>query len=516
MKKRPHPPVSLARQRGVSAVFLLFLIAAVAVLTAYASDGTRMTADAAQMKRATDAAALASAAAYAKSRDADLQDIAERYVAANLGMDRSQLRRALSIRVETITKDDMPGTRVTATFEAASMLSGTPAEAVSVASAAVSRQRSLEVAMAIPNTLGEDASNLAALRRLGKSFANGLIENSESTWLSLVPYSQSVNVYDPAQSNRIRLWSAPGALNPVELTSLFRTGYASLADRRIPDRRANLLCVYRGLNRGQNYFWTDPPSGQFGVYYRHDLPDNGSPGATPISWVGPNPDFGQANGVNDTRWMVADRGCPSAALLPLSKDLGKIGERLDQMSTRFNVNYAIAMGWSAMALAPAFRGGSGWALDEDLPRDFDDGTGDRVKAIVFLVNSSEQRWFDTDSYNAYTGEKIDGDSDSGGGEASVVTERFTRLCNSFRARDLKFFLIVTGNDEATDEDGQILSASAFRRIAGPGLAVCAEKGSDQIYLTGKDFVASEGRIQSRLDDIVSELRQLAALTMLVE
>lgn len=497
-------------------MFLLLLISAVVVLAAFASDGTRMTADAAQMKRATDAAALASAAAYAKSRDADIQDIAERYVAANLGMDRSQLSRALSIRVETITKNDMPGTRVTATFEAASMLSGTPAEPVSVASAAVSRQRSLEVSMAIPNTLGEDANNLAALRRLGKSFANRLIENSESTWLALVPYSQSVNIYDPAQENRLRLWSKAGALNPVELTSLFRSGYASLADRRIPDRRANLLCMFRGLNRGENYFWTDPPSGQFGVYYRADLPENGSPGATPIRWVGPNPFFGQATGANDTRWMVADRGCPSAALLPLTNDLGKIGERLDQMSTRFNNNYAIAMGWSAMALAPAFRGGSGWGLEDDLPRDFDDGTGDRVKAIVFLVNSTDMRWFDSDSYNSYVGEKIDGDSDTGGGESSVITERFTRLCNSFRARDLKFFLIVTGSDEATDEDGQIRSASIFRTVAGPGLAVCAEKGSDQIYLPGKDFVVSEGRIQSRLDDIADELRQLAALTVLVE
>ncbi|MEN4922835.1 hypothetical protein ABE485_29470 [Achromobacter spanius] len=516
MKTRPDKVPSLARQRGASAVFLLLLIGAVTALAVFASDGTRMTADAAQMKRATDAAALASAAAYAKSRDADIQDIAERYVAVNLGMDRSQLRRALSVTTETITRDDMPGTRVTATFEAASMLARTPDQPVTVASAAVSRQRSLEVSLALPNTLGEDAANLAVLRRLGKSFASGLLKDAESAWLSLVPYSQSVNIYDPDQSNRIRLWTSAGALNPVELTSLFRSGYASLADRRIPDRRANLLCMFRGLNRGENYFWTDAPSGQFGVYYRHDLPDNGSPGATPIRWVGPNPDFGQATGVNDTRWMVADRGCPSAALLPLSKDLDKIGERLDQMSTRFNVNYAIAMGWAAMSLAPAFRGGAGWGLEDDLPRDFDDGTGDRVKAIVFLVNSSDQRWFDTDSYNAYVGRKIDGDSDSGGGEASVVTERFSRLCSSFRARDLKFYLIVTGNDEATDEDGQILSASAFRRIAGPGLAICAEKGSDQVYLSGKDFVASEGRIQSRLDDIVDELRQLAALTTLVE
>ena len=63
--------------------------------------------------------------------------------------------------------------------------------------------------------------------------------------------------------------------------------------------------------------------------------------------------------MNDTRWMVADRGCPHAALLPLTNDLGKIGDRLDQMSTRFNTNHAIAMGWAG---DPSFRAPMGIAV----------------------------------------------------------------------------------------------------------------------------------------------------------
>ena len=118
------------------------------------------------------------------------------------------------------------------------------------------------------------------MRRLTREFASDVFGTRPDgrTWLALVPYSQSVNVYDAEDSNRILRWATPAALRPVELRSLF-TRYAGLNDRRIPDRRANLLCMYRGLARGQNYFWDQAPSGQFKIHYRHDLPQNGSPGA---------------------------------------------------------------------------------------------------------------------------------------------------------------------------------------------------------------------------------------------
>jgi len=516
--KHRFPVSRPERQRGAAAVVLLLLIGGVMTLAALSSDIVRMVADSGQLKRATDAAALAASMARAGNREADIQAIAERYVASNLGMDHEQLRRELEITTEAIQRDSTPGARITARYKATSMLGSVLARAVSVRSAAISRDLTLEVALTLPNTLSEDARNLAALRRLGKAFTAGLLKDTETTWISLVPYSQSVNVFDPAQPGRLRNWAAAGALNPVELTSLFRSGYGSLADPRIPDRRAQLLCMYRGLARNQNYFWDQAPTSQFKVYYRHDLPDNGSPGAPPISWVGPNPDFGQATGVNDTRWMTADRGCPSAALLPLTNDQAKLDRRLDEMSTRFNVNYAIAMGWSAMSLAPAFRGGSGWALPDELPKDFDEGAGDHIKAIVMLVNSTGQRWFDSDAYNGEVGSPTDGCDSNGTAcdDAPLITRRFASLCNSFRARGLRFYLIVTGSDEDSDEDGQIRSASEFRKIAGPGLAMCAVNGSDLTWLPGRDFVASEGRIQDRLDEIVEELRQLASMTTLIE
>lgn len=521
-----------SRQRGASAVLLLLLIGAVVAVGAYSMDGTRMTADAAQLKRATDAAAMAVSQATAQDKKTDVQAMAEKYVRSNLGMDAAQTANLLAVTLEPVAQGDAKGYRVSATFRAETSILGRSAD-VTVSSAAVALNKSLEVALTLPNTTSENSTNLAVLRRLGKHFAEKLVENRTDAWLALVPYSQAVNV-SPDYTNpttrtprgpsathqqRLRQWATAGALNPVELTSLFRSGKASsLADARVPDRRANLLCMYRGLNQGENYFWDRAPGGQFGIYYRHDLPANGSPGADPISWVGPNPLFGQATGTNDTRWMVADKGCPSAPLLPLTNDLDKIGERLDQMSTRFNANYAIAMGWSAMALAPAFRGSSGWNLDKGLPKDFEEDDGNSYKAIVMLVNTTGQRWIDTDGYNFYVGD----------GSSSLGTEilrtqvgpRFISLCDSFRKRKLRVFVIAIGQDEIENNDlgatGPINGASEFRRLAGPGLARCAEKDGDITYLTGFDFAALEGRLQSRLDKILEDLRQQGSYVRLIE
>lgn len=534
------PMLRAHRQRGSVAPFMALAIGGALLATAYSLDTSRMTNGAAQVKRATDAAALAIGQERVLSGDKseeELRKLAYGYVINNLGLDSTL---AEQIDEDSLalsqTKDEQGRIRyqVQVTFQASPEFLGGEPRDISIHSTVEVQPSALEVALTLPNSGSENAANLAVLRRLGKRFAEKLVKDREDAWLALVPYSQAVNVSPdytnpdtrapagPSASHMQRLnsWSMAAALRPIELTSLFRSGYAGLHDRRIPDRRANLLCLYRGLNRGENYHWEEAPGGQFRIYYRHDLPENGSPGANPIRWIGPNPLFGQATGVNDTRWMVADRGCPSAPLLPLTNDLDKIEERLDQMSTRFNTNYAIAMGWSAMALAPAFRGNSGWNLPDDLPKDFKDDGGDSYKAIVMLVNTTDERWFDSDGYNAYVGQAIDGETGTDGENTSLRTQRFAQLCDSLRERKLRFFLIAIGQDEIPDNDllaeGTVDGASDFKRLAGPGLARCAEKAGDITYMPGFDFVAAEGQLQDRLDQILDDIRQQSAYVRLVE
>lgn len=498
-------------QQGGVAPFMVLAIGGALLATAYAIDLNRMTNNAAQVKRATDAAAMAIGNQQlmdSRSTPAQLKTLAWGYVQNNLGMDSDLFQQITydSLNVARGGGGEKPLTlRVAITLQAQAPLLGIGRQSQQVHSTVEVVSRPTEVALILPTSLVETPPNLAALRRLGKTFAGYLLgddkeQNSDrKVWLSLVPYSQAVNVYEPKDPQRLNRWVAPGALNPAELRSLFRTGYSSLADRRIPDRRANLLCLYRGLGLGENYRWDQPPAGQFKVYYRHDLPENGSPGAPPISWRGPNPDFGQANGVIDTRWMVADKGCPNAALLPLTDDQEKISQRLNELTPRFNVNYAIAMGWAGAALSPNMRGRNGWG-DSELPLDFnEDGRADNVKVVVMLANTIGD-WFDADSYNAEVGQAADGQS-STTSVNDVARRRFQLLCNSFRQRGLKVYFIGVRPGDPRNFGRQL-----FDRIAGPGLQICTNGEKNMVFANAENFVEGEPQIDRLLHGIADKIK----------
>lgn len=498
-------------QRGASAITVVLILAGCLAVVAFVTSGTRMTSDAAQLKHATDAAATAVALAYSRDKSVDVQEMAERYVNANLGMDAAQLGRELEVSVEPISKGDYDGFRVTATFVAEASMLMAESQKVSVASAAVAVYSPLEIALVLPNTSSETEAELAVLRRLAKEFAESMIEDKPDRWLALVPYSQTVNVYDSNFPNRIRQWAASGALNPVELTSLFRdNGYSisSLASRNMPDLQMQLLAVYRGLYEGENYFWTEPPAGAFKIHYRADLPIN-APSMPYIHWVGPNPTFGQATGVNDTRYIVADKGCPAAALLPLTNDMNAIEARLNKMQSQFNVNYAIAMGWAGMALSPAFRGSTGWG-DLEHPRDFSDDDNTNLKAIVMLANTTGN-WFDTDAYNSYVGESTD-DGSGNNQQYSTVVRRFQNLCRSFNDHDILFYFIGVRPGDPEDH-GRYL----FEQYAYEPLLVCGGGNKDNITFANSDsFAGGEGEIRKKLERIAASLESKSSFVRLVE
>jgi Flp pilus assembly protein TadG len=496
------------QQHGAVAPVAILLIGGTLLATAFVIERSRAIENNAQLKRATDAAAMAVGNQRLlddRMTEAQMQALAAGFVRANLGTDRELIDQ---VDDSTVTVRQQRGEEgkltitVSASFFANAPMLGAKSQELPVSSTAEVVNRPVEVAFVVPNTLSENDRDIAALRRMTMDFAKQVLGTrpDAKTWISLVPYSQAVNVYDAEDSERIHRWATLTALNPVELRSLFRTGYNGLADRRMPDRRANLLCMYRGLRLGQNYFWDQAPTGQFKVYYRHDLPENGSPGASPISWVGPNPMFGQASGVNDTRWLVADRGCPAAAVLPLTRDLERIERRTEQYATRFNVNYAIAMGWAGMALSPRMRGTAGWGNTE-LPLDFNaDDQGDNTKIIVMLANTTGD-WFDTDGYNAEVGEAIDGDGQTGtDGSKDVATQRFVELCRSFRARGLKFHFLGVRPGDPND-----FGRKLFDRVAGPGLQVCAANGS-MTFANATNFADGEAQIRDLLTAIAQRIK----------
>ncbi len=517
------------RRRGAAAIMAILMLVGGLAVAFFALDSMRMGSDAARLKHATDAAAIAVSQAYAKDSDTDVQEMAERYVLANLGLDEEQLGQELELAVTPITEDGYDGFRISATFRADPGMMGGQGQKVTVSSAAVAIYNPLEVAVVIPNSGIEGPAEMAALRRLTNGFAEQLVGDLPDRWISLVPYSQTVNVYDDEAPNRIRRWAEPGALEPVELTSLFRSneyGISNLASRNMPDLRTKRLDVYRGLHEGENYFWTEPPGGAFKVRYRADLPAN-APSLPYIQWTGPNPMFGEATGTNDVRYIVADKGCPEAALLPLTNDLDAIDTRLGKMRAQFNVNYAIALGWGGMALSPAFRGPDGWG-DFDHPLDFSDEGSTNVKAVVMFANTVGS-WFDTDAYNDYVGEGMGNDQppvsdddpeegddgpDDPGEEVNDYREvgiRFKNLCQSFKDHGIKLYFIGVRPNNPKD-----ITRTKFEQYAVPNLKICADKPDDIMFVGSETFAQGEGAIRSQLEKVASSLESESSYARLVE
>ncbi|MEQ9771405.1 Tad domain-containing protein [Pectobacterium jejuense] len=511
----------IQQEKGAGTGFYALGAMALLVTAAFIVDTSTATGDATQIKRATDAAALAVGHQATINGEEYSQEetnkLAYDYVKNNLGMNNA-LSEKLVVGDVAVTEGRNSETRktytVTVAFETKPSLLNLGARKQEVYSTAEVINRPTEVAFVMPVTGDMSEGDIRSLKSVSRSFVERMLSSADgkrdNLWLSLVPYSQSVNVYDAEDANRIRRWSAPGALNPPELRSLFASGVvSSMADRRFPDRRANLLCMYRGLGREENFFWDEPPVAQFQIYYRHDLPQNGSPGAPPISWRGPNPDFDDNNAV-DTRWIVADKGCPNAALMPLTNEENRLNQRIEQFSARFNTNYAIAMSWAGAALSPAMRGSDGWG-DATLPLDFNlDGNGDGQKVIVMMANTVGN-WFDTDSYNfnrnAFSGQ-------TGTDPArTFAAQRFRDLCSSFRARNIKFYFVGIRPGDPEDFGRNLFDAEAT-----PGLLVCTEGEKRMSFIDGAGFGAEgvEDQLIRRLDRIAGQIETEGGYVRLVE
>ncbi|RRO21991.1 Tad domain-containing protein [Pectobacterium aquaticum] len=511
----------IQQEKGAGTAFYTLGAMALLVTAAFIVDTSTATGDATQIKRATDAAALAVGHQATINGEEYSQEetnkLAYDYVKNNLGMNRA-LSEKLAAGDVSVTEGRNSETRktytVTVAFETKPSLLSLGARKQEVYSTSEVINRPTEIAFVMPVTGDMSEGDIRSLKSVSRSFVERMLSSADgkrdNLWLSLVPYSQSVSVYDAEDANRIRRWAAPSALNPPELRSLFASGVvSSIADRRFPDRRANLLCMYRGLGREENFFWDEPPVGQFKVYYRHDLPQNGSPGAPPISWRGPNPDFDDTNAV-DTRWIVADKGCPNAALMPLTNEESKLNQRIEQFSARFNVNYAIGMSWAGAALSPNMRGSDGWG-DATLPLDFNlDGNGDGQKVIVMMANTVGD-WFDTDSYN-FNRNQFSGSSGSDVAR-EFAQQRFRDLCSSFRARNIKFYFV--GIRPGDPED---FGRNLFDREATPGLLICTEGEKRMSFIDGAGFGAEgvEDQLIQRLNRIAGQIETEGGYVRLVE
>lgn len=543
---------SRAAQEGAVAPFMVLALVGGLLAAGFAIDVLRMTGDAGQLKRATDAAALALGREYIRnSKDFDTvgPTLAGDYVRANLGAG-SDLKATLED--VGLTKTVSGGNtilEVAARFTSQPTLSGQAPHAFTIRSAAEVHVGSIEVALVLPFTVDISRASMTVLTNLGKTFASDLMRDDAHVYVSVVPYYQRVNVYDAKKRSRIRSWPRPEGLKPRELTNIGaapvaadpaadtleqnffeQTGIPDLASDKTPDLQTGRLCLLRGLSAGENYFWDQAPRGQFYIGYRNDDPWNAPPGEYPyVTWRWPSllqygpeacPDSDGSD--LDDRTIIADWACPIVPVLPLTNNRESVLGHLDTMNKNHindshgvNINYGFALGWGAMTLAPAFRGDGGWNGDDPaLPLDFDTGTKERQKVIVMFVKvrTSGPRFFsDLDASVMYNDCRA-----TTGFEPDNLINRYQGLCRSFREKKIRSILLVTGPSEPTGrQDDAMTKTTPFRKTVGEGLSGCAERSGDISYFNGADFANVGEAMRRRLTEVVDDLRGHGSFVRLI-
>lgn len=513
----------LREESGSAAVNVVFFLIGGIALTAFVVDATRVSADGARLKQATDAAAQAVAMEAAKDSETDVLGMAQRYVVVNLGLDKEQLSRDLSVAVEPVTWNDYEGYRVSASFRALPSLLGGPGKTVEVASAAVAIYNPLEIAFVAPSTINETQRDMQAIRDIGEAFYDEVIDGRADRWMALVPYSDGVNVWDDAKGvSRIRSWAMPDRIEPQWFRYIKQgAGVSNMASPDMPDVRKKILHVRRGMRGGELFDWTEPPAGSFEISaetcYGGNCIMSNYPGGWPyITWRGPViPSAGNGlTGPTDQRWIAADGTVPLTALLPLTDEREKFTARLQKMigdheEINHAINMNIAMGWGAMALSPGFRGIDGWG-DLDHPRDFSEDGKSTVKAIVMLANLNGSLIdIDMDANNFYLDlESLGGSADTG--DRDFVRQRIEDLCDSFKShQDFYFYMLIV--PPSTNESG----LRRYNELK-PTLLACGRNSGDVSEVETPSFAEGKETVIDGLKRIASDLESKSSFARLIE
>ncbi|MFJ4142785.1 hypothetical protein [Pseudomonas sp. NPDC089734] len=503
-------------QRGNVAPFMILATGGLLLASAYAIDLTRMTGNASQLKRATDAAALAIGRANADGDENVTKDpvgFATAYVRQNLGMDAQLLDNLGEVTVEEGRSDDSnPTYRVTATSRHDPQVSGNASQDLTVHSTAELISKPLEVALAIDSSEIENAMTIGVnsklhtdaaryfLDRLFGTDANGQPrETKENLRVALVPFSQEVNLYDPqySRANQPRLtdWTAPGALRPEDYgTTLlqqygFFKRYGDLRNPQYPDRRARRQAFFRGTNTNRSYEWIPSPAeSKMQLVAGMIVSSNENMRAVVserrfFSLTASNDD-----GVENT--VETDTSIPNAPLLPLEAERSKLDERLDEIRGDWYLQVMPGLVWAGSALSPNWRGSGGWG-DNTYPLDFNpDGSGPNRKAIVLLLN-----W-----------------------NAGIATENqnqnlqdFLNICQSFSDNGIEFHAVVQATTELTAVPPGIDPVS----IAADWLTPCTN-GGKRLHVIAGSSSDTTSDFQAAVDSIANELKSQANRVLLVE
>lgn len=527
----------LRDENGGMAPFMVLGIAGVMFAGAYAFDATRMTTSAAQIKRATDAAAMAVAMAAAENSGLDtaaLRQMAETYVQNNLGMDAALDSDNIRNVTVSVAASGMGRTyTVGAQMRSVSALVNAGTTWIDVASVAYAESPKTELAIVVP----EQGEVSRAERQLlvdeldtflDTLFGDAADDTRKNLRVAVVPYGQhgvnvvkiNSNLVPLARGERLIRWvqrssyqADPESIGRVfpwaTSTPRITGGHASAS---VPDARANRLCLHH-VDQRDNYFpWRGGALRAFNLDYKMDQTNDGH---YRHPWPTGNPLIIRLftnNDPNQFHRLVKDIHCPDTPLLPLEASKAKIKQQLSNVVSASrvidrdggdagaNVSYVPGLVWAGRALSEDMRGQAGWE-DSDYPLDFGTG-GDSKKYFIMFAKLVPQGFVSGATNEAIT-------DFSTGAELRNLRRGVETLCQEFLEAGITGYFI--GLNQAPKGD------SIFSQTIKPGVQVCTDGDDRYAFAPGATLAGESARafLRDKLETIASEILESGSKVRLI-
>ncbi len=506
----------LRGQRGAVAPFAILVIAALLLTAAYVQDTVRMDANSRQLKRATDAAALALAKEWLLQDPAfneQREIIAEEYIRANLGLDQGLALTLDQVEVEQLDRNGYPNFEVSAHFTANAELSGFGSHDIRVASTAEVISTTQEVALVLDSsmtlvssfgltsdaTLHADAIEYFLQQLYGTDTSGEVVEERDNLYVSVVPFSNGVNLYndDEPQNSQSRLleWATTESLTQDEDfywigSRGFYERYGDLTSPVYPDRRAKRQGFYRGttsLNR--RWVWEpNPQQDPFRLLAR--MPGSNAETGRParseqryftLSTIGDG-DFA------GSQTIATDPGLPNTPVLPLTANYHTVMEQVRRIKGDWEIWPMPGILWGGSTLSPQWRGDNGWGSQET-PKDYTRDSNGEVhnKSLILFME-----WFD-----GYAWDHIDTAAD------------YIDICQQFEERDIVFYAVVR-----VDQPGDLDKAEGGSSVVpNHWLEPCTGDGKRLHVIT---TAADLSELKNAFDDIYQDLTYSNSYVRLVQ
>ncbi len=498
-------PFSTLRQRGAIAPFAILMMAGILLTAAYVQDTVRMDANSRQLKRATDAAAMALGKEWLKQNagfDEVRDQMASEYIHANLGLDTALALTLEEVTVTESNRKNNPAFTVSARFTARGDLTGFGHHSIAISSTAEVISTSQEIALVLDSSmtlvsslgLNTDAQLHADAvlhfvdQLFGQDDQGTVNRERENLYISVVPFSNGVNLYDDDKpisgQTRLTQWTLPGALRPDE--DHYRLGsrgfydrYGDLTNLVYPDRRAKRQGFYRGTdNLNRRWVWEPSPAEQpFRLLAR--MTDTNAEANRPLAsesryFTLSTTGSGEFGGLQT---ISTDVGLPNTPVLPLTSSYSDIIDRVQRIKGDWEIWPMPGILWGGSTLSPSWRGEGGWG-DSVLPKDYTQDSSGEIhnKSLVLFME-----WFD-----GFAWDHID------------TAEDYINVCRHFEEQGIVFYAIVRvlqPGDLDKAQGGSDVAPSAW-------LEPCTGGGERlQVISTSADLEQLEDAFDAVYDDM---------------